>query len=49
MDAWLQAKLPNKFGNTLGKLERRSEMILAAEPTIPGRVLGYAAALKAIF
>jgi CelD/BcsL family acetyltransferase involved in cellulose biosynthesis len=48
MDAWLEANLPNKFGQTLGKLERRSEMILAAEPSFKGRVLGYAAAVKAI-
>jgi CelD/BcsL family acetyltransferase involved in cellulose biosynthesis len=48
LETWLDANLPSQFGETLGKLERRSEMILASEPTFQGRVRGYVAALKAL-
>jgi CelD/BcsL family acetyltransferase involved in cellulose biosynthesis len=48
IDAWLIAHLPQAQGQILGKLERRSEMILASEPTFAGRVRGYINALKAI-
>jgi CelD/BcsL family acetyltransferase involved in cellulose biosynthesis len=48
LDNWAQTSLPPSMGTTLGKLERRHEMILAAEPTLSGRIKGYCAALKAI-
>jgi CelD/BcsL family acetyltransferase involved in cellulose biosynthesis len=48
LDIWLERSLPNKYGQLLGKMERRNEMILSAEPTLIGRLRGYSAALKAI-
>ena len=47
VDLWLETKFPTRFGKVLGRLERRSEMILAAEPTFLGRLGGYVDALKA--
>ncbi len=47
-DAWMEKTAPARFGQILGKLERRSEMILAAEPTFSGRIRGYLSALRAI-
>jgi CelD/BcsL family acetyltransferase involved in cellulose biosynthesis len=46
--SWAQTTFPNTLGETVGRLERRSEMILAAEPTFGGRLKGYFEALKAI-
>jgi CelD/BcsL family acetyltransferase involved in cellulose biosynthesis len=48
LNNWAQAALPPRFGALLGKFERRNEMILAAEPTLTGRLKGYGAALKAL-
>jgi CelD/BcsL family acetyltransferase involved in cellulose biosynthesis len=45
---WAHKVLPQRYGETLGKLERRHEMILAAEPTPSGRLSGYLKALKAV-
>jgi CelD/BcsL family acetyltransferase involved in cellulose biosynthesis len=48
LNTWAQATLPQRVGALLGKFERRHEMILAAEPTLIGRLKGYGAALKAL-
>jgi CelD/BcsL family acetyltransferase involved in cellulose biosynthesis len=48
LNIWAQATMPQRFGALLGKFERRNEMILAAEPTLIGRLKGYSAALKAL-
>jgi CelD/BcsL family acetyltransferase involved in cellulose biosynthesis len=48
LDEWAQNALPERFATILGKFERRNEMILAAEPTLAGRIKGYGAALKAL-
>jgi CelD/BcsL family acetyltransferase involved in cellulose biosynthesis len=45
---WSQKHLPETLSATLGKLERRNEMILAAEPSLAGRLKGYSSALQAI-
>jgi CelD/BcsL family acetyltransferase involved in cellulose biosynthesis len=45
---WAQETLPESTADMIGRLERRNEMILAAEPTLMGRIRGYGAALKAI-
>jgi CelD/BcsL family acetyltransferase involved in cellulose biosynthesis len=47
-DAWLQSTLPGNGAQLLAKFQRRNEMILAAEPTIQGRLRGYVSALKAL-
>lgn len=48
LDNWLQSNLPENQRQLLGKFERRNEMILAAEPSLGGRLKGYFTALKAI-
>jgi CelD/BcsL family acetyltransferase involved in cellulose biosynthesis len=45
---WLEQRGDGRWASLLGKLERRNEMILAAEPTLAGRARGYLAALKAL-
>lgn len=44
---WMLKTLPETYGQLLSKFERRSEMILAAEPTLQCRLRGYLNALKA--
>jgi CelD/BcsL family acetyltransferase involved in cellulose biosynthesis len=46
--SWAQTSFPTTLGETVGRLERRNEMILAAEPTFSGRLKGYCEALKAV-
>jgi CelD/BcsL family acetyltransferase involved in cellulose biosynthesis len=48
LNDWALKSLPQPIASTLGKFERRQEMILAAEPTLVGRLKGYATALKAV-
>jgi CelD/BcsL family acetyltransferase involved in cellulose biosynthesis len=48
LTTFVENRVSTKAAALIGKLERRSEMILAAEPTFLGRTKGYLAALKAV-
>ena len=45
---WLQKTPASNIGSFVGKLERRNEMILSAEPSLSGRFKGYVAAMGAL-
>lgn len=45
---WVNDTLPPQFATMFDRFARRNEMILAAEPSLGGRINGYLTALKAL-